>query len=248
MDADDLLTRTEQYRIREPSPPPEFSSDRPEPFDDRPPSRRVDSTAERNIPPPLADARAYASNMVLPRIRSMTPEFERWTTAFGLDADDLHPARSGANYRTYRHVTETSIPASRTTGPPTPSLFTITTDCDNHSGDEEEESSAATLADLYRRDRMPPPYESSDDTEGDGGLSRWVISRARAMGLPNNTAGHNRRSRRRAAPSRIEIVEPSAANGEDEGESSSAGIMTPHARFFIEKEKSMISIKFDPPV
>lgn len=181
----------------------------------------------------------------------MSEHSEAWATAASILGHDPFPfanpssllwAQSRVALDNTTANARNSLPPTRPTSPPSPSLFTVTTDCDIPSTDEEEESSAATLADRYRRDRMPPPYSSSSDTE-DGGLSRWVISRARAMGLPS--AQSQRRSRRRAAPSRIEIVNDAASYGND---SKTKGVLMPHARFFIEREKSMISIKFDPPM
>lgn len=231
MDSEDLLSHTSRYQAREASPPRLSPSSSPihsiqlSPIpgisessnDNRPPSRRVNDAAERTIPPPLADARPYARQ---PRAVATRHTFEPRAI------NDYAPSSDGDTFRS-------SLQGANSLNP---LFFTVSTNCDDHSGDEEEESSAATLADRYRRDRMPPPYESSDETED--GFNRWVESRARLMGVPS----HHRRSRRRAAPSRVEIAEPPA----DENES--AKLLMPHATFFIDREKSMISIKFDPPV
>ena len=231
MDSEDLLSGTSRYQIQkaprsrvspssspmrsfQPSPIPEL----PEPFNDhRPPSRRVDDTDERSIPPPLSNIRSYASQPLTISTRRI-----------------VEP-RGSYDYPSSRFDDYSQSPLNDASLP-TPFSFTVTTDCEDHSGDEEEESPAATLADRYRRDRMPPPYESSEDTEDS--INRGVESRARLMGLPPSY----RRSRRRAAPSRIVIAEPPADKIE------STKLLMPHAIFFIEKEKSMISIKFDPPV
>ena len=231
MDSENLLNRTSRYKVRGASPPrlssssPPLRSMQPSPIpellhslsDDRPPSRRADDAAERTIPPPLSATRQYARE---PRAIFARRFFE---------------PRARIEYPRLS-VDGSSTPPFQSADLPYPFSFTVTTNCDDHSGDEEEESSAATLADRYRRDRMPPPYESSDETED--GFNRWVEGRARLMGLPPS----HRRSRRRAAPSRVEIAEPPAA------EDDSAELLMPHATFFIERERSMISIKFDPPV
>ncbi len=231
MTSEDLLRRASRYQIRETSPPRLSSPNSPirsiqsspirrlsESFnDDRPSSRRADDAAERTIPPPLSSARLYARQPRVTSARQISEQSVSFEYPYSvMDNNFSHPLEI-ANL-------------------PSPFPFTVTTNCDDYSGDEEEESSAATLADRYRRDRIPPPYESSDDTED--GFNRWVESRARLMGLPPS----HRRSRRRAHPSRVEIAGPPA----DENES--AELLMPHATFFIEREKSMISIKFDPPV
>ena len=228
MNSEDLLSRASRYQIRAASPPRLSSptsplrSIQPSPIrrlsqsfnDDRPPSRRADDAADRTIPPPLSNERLYARQ---PRVTS---------------ARQISEQTTGSEYL-YSIIDDNFSHPLEIANMPTPFPFTVTTNCDDYSGDEEEESSAATLADRYRRDRMPPPYDSSDDTED--GFNRWVESRARLMGLPPS----HRRSRRRAHPSRVEIVGPPA----DENE-----VLMPHATFFIKREKSMISIRFDPPV
>jgi hypothetical protein len=78
----------------------------------------------------------------------------------------------------------------------------------------------------------------SSDEETEDGLER-AMRRARQMGLTPTHHGH-RRSRRRAKPSKVEV-----------GISNSAErmqILPPHARFFIQRDSSVVSVKFDPPV
>ena len=196
------------------SPVPEL----PDSFNDnRPRSRRADDTAERTIPPPLSSTRSYTRQPRAIATRPIDAPMATYEYPFSSSNENLRSPLQNVRL-------------------PSPFSFTVTTNCEDYSEDEEEESSAATIADRYRRDRMPPPYESSDDTED--GFNRWVESRARLMGLPPSY----RRSRRRAAPSGIEIAEPSA----DENETTK--LLMPHAVFFIEREKSQVSIKFDPPV
>lgn len=102
-------------------------------------------------------------------------------------------------------------------------------------------TSAATLADRFRRDHLSSNVDSSSDSTEDGeDLTRIISSGARLI-------ARQRRSSRQDAPSRIEIVEPDKTDqtlyGKPEG-----SCLFPHARFFIERDKSMTSIKFDPPV
>jgi hypothetical protein len=53
--------------------------------------------------------------------------------------------------------------------------------------------------------------------------------------------------RRRPASLVNPIPPPSSAPAGSSGASSNVEVLKPHARFFIEREKSMVSIKFDPP-
>lgn len=52
--------------------------------------------------------------------------------------------------------------------------------------------------------------------------------------------------RRRQAPS-LGDSRPAPAVSGSSGAAPSAEVLKPHARFFIEREKSMVSVKFDPP-
>ena len=72
----------------------------------------------------------------------------------------------------------------------------------------------------------------------------------RTAGRINERPNRHRRSRRRAEPSKIEVVQqPSTADaGEVDANSPTKDVLAPHAKFFIEREKSVVSIKFDPPV
>lgn len=231
MTLDDLLERTARYQVREASPPQSLSpesfmqAERPtlplglarEPNENRPPSRRIEWID------------GAVARMIPPPIsdQSLYPESppQRRLLSFLPDND--------------------SSPPRRASFPPNPVSFTVTTDCEDHSGDEEEESSAAILADRLRRDHLHPPDESSSEDTDDGVLDHWVTTRALALGL-NNT---QRRGRRRANPSRIEIAEPQSDENQDEQDGRpDVSILTPHARFFIDMQKSQVSIKFDPPV
>ncbi len=234
MEADGLLARTSPYQLQNPRPTedPEEAERRTLPsgltrnagFDEggaqitlteyRPTSRRRDSNGNRVVPPPISDLvpRSLRYNNEVTSIRSSS-------NPFPIDLDFQ------------------SQPPPPTTTLAQASDFAVSTTCDSPSSDEEEPSSAATLADLYRRDHMPPPYDiSSTDSESEGGLER-AMRRARDMGISPSRI--HRRHRRRAEPSRIE-----ATDAEEEGKE----VLQPHARFFIERERSVVSVKFDPPV
>ncbi|MCJ1470958.1 hypothetical protein MMC07_009606, partial [Pseudocyphellaria aurata] len=239
MTSDDLISRTAQYQVRDASTSRAISpedlthggrSTTPhttsrESIENRPPSRRTNDAAVRTIPPPISNAAAY-TNVHRP-LSSQLPT-----------SNHAHPFP-------YLDLDGGSSLPPRTVTPPTPLSFAITTECSDHSSDEEEESSPATLADRLRRDHLtyPSNMDSSSDSTEDGDLSRLVTPRAQ-------TATRHRRNRRRATPSRIEVVAPSASEEVQNGVDgrSPVEVLAPHARFFIEREKTMISIKFEPLV
>ncbi|MCJ1260188.1 hypothetical protein MMC22_000047 [Lobaria immixta] len=240
MNSDDLIARTAQYQVQEASTPRAISPENlthsgrsttphvtsREPNENRPPSRRTNDAAVRTVPPPISNTITY-TNVHRALSSSQSPPTPNAYPFSHLDLGE-----------------ESSLPP-RTITPPTPLSFAISTDCSDHSSDEEEESSAATLADRLRRDHLPlpPSMDSSSDSTEDGDLSHWATPRAR-------TATRHRRNRRQAIPSRIEVAAPSTA---EEARNGTDGrppveVLAPHARFFIEREKSMISIKFEPLV
>lgn len=123
------------------------------------------------------------------------------------------------------------------------SHFNVSIDCENHSDDDEEESSEATLADRHHRDRIPSQYSSEEMDDPD--IATYVLGTG--TGRRRRQAPGNRRQRRRTAPRMIGIDELSGA---EESGSAKEGtdILVPHAAIFIEKEKSMVSVKFEPMV
>lgn len=289
MTSDNLLSSTEAYKIRTPSSPPGTNPSRDE-ENQRPPSRRRDSTS-RLVPPPISHLNALPSTSA------------EYNAATGI-------ITSGQGHQLFSSPSAINpITNTRTTTPPAQVPgFDITTHCDSPTSDEEEPSSAATLADRQRRDQAPPQYmdHSSDDSEDfEDGIER--VLEARALGIsPRMLRGDTRtggngangvgagRVRRRAEPSRIEcrvpIVDVKAGhqqqqsqqqqssgpldgdsngdgqsydhqqdseyhpNGRQHGQSQSQQdfkppyILPPHARFFIEPKRSVVSVKFDPAV
>lgn len=146
---------------------------------------------------------------------------------------------------------------------PRPHAFNVITDCSDPSEDEEQPSSAATLLDLQRRDRASVYAGDSDPESGsDPEISRVVNGRARALGVRISRAIVS--EGRREVPSRIEIMDD--GEGSDDGKmdpnmmdsargamkrehlQSETRVIAPHARFFIEKERSCVSINFEPAV
>ena len=216
MSASDLLIRTAQYQMRDPSPlqesedlEPLFSDDAHE---SRPLSRRRDSSAQRTVPPAISNSAP----------RSYRPNNTRNTRS----------TRASSHPFPLIDLGDDSTPPPQISTFPEPSDFTVTTTCNDPSSDEEEPSSAATLADRLRRDRLPPPYELSSDEDTEDGLER-AMRRARAMGVPSSHT-YYRRSSRRAEPAKIEIIGATDVSGEGR---ASKEVLAPHARFFIERNR-----------
>ena len=222
MESTNLLARTSYYRMYEPHEDNEKFSN---PFSDelsenRPLSRRRDSNAHRTIPPPVSNS--------VPR--SVRHNNDTTSTNISSNPDPLV------------HLHDDSSPPPRTMTPLDTPGFKVTTTCDIPSSDEEEPSSAATLADLYRRDHFPPAYHIDTPDEDSQDDLDQAMQRARELGLPSS---HRHRRRRRGKPSRIEAVLPPGSNNADK---EAQKVLPFHARFFIQREKSVVSIKFDPPV
>lgn len=232
MTSEDLLSRTARYEVREPilprilssgditndAIPPSVISSRGS-YGNRPPSRRIDDSIERAIPPPITDVRAFLPNDISQSFPFLGPVLSL--------GDNSSPART---------IAPSNIPS-----------FTITTDYSDNSSDEEVDSDDLTAPARYPRDAFSPRHTSSEEDTEEGNLSRWATNRARTFGLTQS----QRRSRRRANPSRIGIAAPSAGEtpaNADEKSGGNSEILIPHARFLIDQHKSKISIKFDPLV
>ena len=227
MTSEDLLARTSHYHFHESSPPPSPPSTSPS----------VDgfygNTRSSIISTgPAVDSPMRAANENRPPSRR-----GEHSTSRAIPPPISNPRVS--QREDGRPVVREPIPENLIINPrngSSPSLnFTVTTDCEDRSGDEEEESSPAVLADDYNRDLLPSSYSSSEDDEHDA-ADRWSSNRPPTAGAQTGI----RLSRRRATPSRIVYVAPEDEEADDALEA--------HASFFIERRKSMVSIKFDPPV
>ncbi|KAI4147616.1 MAG: hypothetical protein L6R39_003059 [Caloplaca ligustica] len=247
MDLEGLILKASRYIIRaapsrsssssrSPSPlSPDLLTDRYPALDSapqrdsrlgRPPSRRrADDGTDRAIPPPLSSTQ---NTLARGRDDPWQSPPSRVSTQATRSIDPRQLLNRGTR----------SIPISHIHSPQ--SSFNVSVDCDNHSDDEEEESSEATLADRHYRDRIPSSYDSSSEIE-DPDLAHYIYRTGVRRGP---ASGGDRRHGRRLAPRRIEVEEPPAA--EDGGESPD--VLVPHATIFIEKSKSMVNVKFEPPV
>ena len=231
MTCDDLLPRTALYNLRQLPPPP--------------------------LHPRMLNHEDWAHYVASdPEPRSLTGRGSLYSTHPAQDLGQFRPPSRRADYPSVRAIPppmsdwddpivsvydegNSSYNPPRPINPATVPLFNITTSCEDFSGDEEEESSVATLADRHRRDRMQMIFSSSENEEDES--SRLVV---------NNTVGaestRSRRCRRRLCPSKVELTAPLDAKQNETPKPQP--MLAPHAKFFIEREKNMISIKFEPEV
>jgi hypothetical protein len=120
------------------------------------------------------------------------------------------------------------IPPEFIVSPPT---FLVTTEC----SDDEADDSAMRL-DWRGPNRIGSlPFESDSSDDEDGNLDDMDL----------NGVGYQRRRARRS-PSQDSIPDPDIA--QEISRTPGEKLMAPHARFFIERDKSKCTIKFDPPV
>lgn len=299
MDSQELLPRTNAYRIGEDPAPqtvqhrdpalleelPVLDLDTGELLseDHRPPSRRADASVPRTVPPPVSNSHMVdaAGGYSYP-----TNIFDSWSSHATLPlASSIRRPRDNlvppANLYRSTRVLPGPVPANDTSDdeatpvtqhfvPRTPSPpmdnFTVTTDCSEPTSDEEEPSSAATLADLYRRDRATIYAEDSDnDSATDPELTRIINNgRNRVAGI--RLRRNSRHDLRRELPSRTEVMHTwDPGHGSEHGplaglglsayercvietKAQMKGVLAPHARFFIEKEASCVTVNFEPAV
>ena len=242
MEDKDLIARTSHFRLRSHSFPDLDSDDNSSipsttSSENRPVSRRRESTS-RAIPPPISNdipRAAVRPTFQIPDPSPSSPQhidryWDNLVTREWAAAGDLGSLHSSA-------VSHTPLLSDEG--------FNVTTHCDQPSEDEEEESSPQTLADRYERDHFQrehvlPSFSPTSDEDAEEALERAVI--ARRMGVPGHHLPGRRRGRRRDSPSRVEV----ALDGD--GKVGGRNILAPHARFFIDREKSTVTVSFDPHV
>ncbi len=276
MTSDDLLARTAQYRIHYTTPAQHHSaSSMPTGQEQTGPTsggtvpgwHSSDAYLENHSTGAARSDRNQQDSSNRERYTSLASHL--WSQSASASFDrSLFEAVPVNNYNAFSHAADAAedcdyLPVNLDSAPqnasaPTPPPFTVTTECSDESGDEELVSSPATMADRHRRDSFwfSPSEVEDDDDEGIG----LAEPGPPLMGPP----GH-RPARRRVIPSRIdarpETLSQAQAQDQTQAPAPSAEedlkpeddiqdqeIMTPHARFFIKREKSMISIRFDPPV
>lgn len=185
-----------------------------------------------------------------------------------VDLGAVHTAASGdhsANISSQSHQTQGPQPcdwpvtdptSTRDPDEPPPPSFTVTTGSDSESeGDTEDDRTMRAMRTANSRLFAP-----SDESESEEVVASWNIT-----SRPYANSSRFPRPARRDEPSRIEAheglveamaerrlgpgsatVTPGELSRSDGG--NTPGPLLPHARFFIEKHRSRITVRFDPPV
>ncbi|KAG8532107.1 uncharacterized protein KY384_003744 [Bacidia gigantensis] len=232
MTSKDLLSRTSPYHLCSEYPSDcesgEGSLSCSTPLSSsRPISRRRDSAA-RSVPPPVSDIMLRTFHRNDWRISEPYPRYPISTAyqapnRYEVDPESIERRMSPSNVAVVNQG------------------FIVTSHCNDPSGDEEEESSPATLADRYNREHMPNTVSPTSEEDADETFDRAM--RERRLGLsPNRLPYQMRRGRRKSTPSTFEVVD------DEECKVAMEDVLAPHAEFFIEKDKSVVSISFEPPV
>jgi hypothetical protein len=187
-----------------------------------PRNRRSGSTHSTDLPPIMSIRHNGDGSMTTAQINA------RRLYDIGLQDEDC-------DYRTAQ------IPSDFTADAPP---FQVTTECSDDEGDEA----------TRRASRRPfhPRFEDSDTSDSElnanpehsGGA--WHEDYLFGMGR-----SPRQRLRRRETASNITLAEAAEASQvatQDAVRAVGGELMVPHARFFIERDKSKCTVRFDPPV
>ena len=133
--------------------------------------------------------------------------------------------------------------------------FRITTDFDERSDEDEEgelDEDTEVIQQALNFQYLDAEFLCSDDDEdpedlpNHGEASYEQLQRAlnRANVASRRLDQHTLHMRRRMTPS---LIEPPERRPISPAVGESIEVLKPHARFFIERDKNMVSVKFDPP-
>ena len=227
----------------------------------------TEASTRRTVPPPISNSQpSHSAPLVSARGRrsrsTLVPPASLYRSVRVLPGPVTSNESSDED-----EVNVTGLFEPRPPPPPAMDHFTVTTDCSEPTSDVEEPSSAITLADLMRRDRAALYAETSDNesTTEDPEITRILNNgRARLSGV--RLSRSNRHDLRRELPSRIEVMHDwDPGHGSEYGplaelgltpyekcmietKAQMKGVLAPHARFFIEKEASCVTVNFEPTV
>ena len=188
-----------------------------------PRNRRSGSAHSNDLPPILSIRHNGDGSMTTAQVNA------RRLYDIGLQDEDC-------DYRTAQ------IPSDFTADAPP---FQVTTECSDDEGDEA----------TRRLQRRPfrPRFEDSDSSDSERNVqpeqsasSPWHEDYIYGMGR-----SPRQRLRRRETASNITLAEAAEASQVATQEAVRAvggELMVPHARFFIERDKSKCTVRFDPPV
>ncbi|KAI5864648.1 hypothetical protein GGS23DRAFT_561213 [Durotheca rogersii] len=122
------------------------------------------------------------------------------------------------------------IPTEFNVAPPP---FRVTTEC---SDDETDDPIHSDWRPPNRIGSLPFESESSDE---EGNTDEYAFG---------GSSYRPRRRQRRASTTVTETEEAAQVAAQEAARAAGAGLMAPHARFFIERNTSRCTIRFDPPV
>jgi hypothetical protein len=132
------------------------------------------------------------------------------------------------------------IPSDFTTNAPE---FQVTTEFSDSEGDDDPRQTSHRLRELRRNIGLRFEDTGSSSGEDDGPHLGWdVADYLRARSPPR---------RRRETASNITLAEAAEASQiatQEAVQAVGGELMAPHARFFIERDKSKCTVRFDPPV
>lgn len=157
------------------------------------------------------------------------------------------------------HLNPETEPAGRDAHDPQ-TEFRVTTEYDENPEEnvfvQREDDDVPSIAELERIQGEEDPLcsDSEDESvtdEDDNDDSAMSTFHRRRLEFQRRIGSMRRHysdpsQRRRQAPSLVDPMPAPSVPGPS-GESAHPEVLKPHARFFIEREKSMVSIKFDPP-
>jgi hypothetical protein len=160
---------------------------------------------------------------------------------------DLRSESAGSLYSQLAEICEDppndELPATAGVSAPTPPPFTVLTESEDETDDDEDLPSAAIMADRLRRESRWRDESEGEEEENLLSLPRRASRVSRVWDDASSRRSHfmqhleSIRATRRQSPSRIE---PKDIN------SASEPVILPNAKFFIAKHKSKITIKFHP--
>lgn len=140
------------------------------------------------------------------------------------------------------HAPEDSYSGAARVSAPTPPPFTVTANSEDEESDSNEElPNAAILADRLRREsRWRPDSDAEDDA-----ITPPLGPLRRAPALDYSTYNEWRERRQRYLdPIRASRIDVPSRLEFSHSDHDTSGLIAPHARFFIAKNKNKITIKF----
>lgn len=135
------------------------------------------------------------------------------------------------------------------------SSFRVTTNFEDKSDEEEDEADRADLsspsefgrssAERLTSQLLTPQEGDSESEESDNADDLYLRRNQRLLRHAMNNP--ERMDRRRFFPSVIEQSGNQSGANNSNRPAQGSGLIRPHARFFIQRGRSMVSLKFDPP-